>query len=234
MELYGNVSDKKAIAGLLFGMNPKSVITYIANGVVNYGKGLFMLNGKVSNTKMNNKAVLDLSAYTTASKDIIAKINGVTVTTLTTTGVIATDVATLVASIASEVSGVTAVAGADNKITVTSDNDSAVVVELSYDGSDVTSSKVTASSDYAYVGVALFHQDSHIESRGCYPDKESVACLEFGYVWGQLASDETPKDGDTAYVTSEGLFTTSSSNNTQVGKFKSSAEDGLALIDVLK
>ena len=58
MELYGMLSEQKALAGMLFGMNPKSVITYIANGAVNYGMGLFMKDGKVANKKYNNKAVL--------------------------------------------------------------------------------------------------------------------------------------------------------------------------------
>lgn len=233
MELYGNVNDKKAMAGMLFGMNPKSVITYIANGAVNYGLGLFMKDGKVANTKYNNKAVLDLSAYTTASKDIIAVVNGTTVTTLATTGTIADDVNTLVASINNEVDGIIATASS-NKITIESDNDVGVEVTLNYDGSDVTSTKVTASSDYIYVGVAVFHQDSFKDSRGYYIDQQAVACLNDGNIWGVIKSGVSPVDGDTAYVGTDGKFTTSSSGTTQVGKFKSEASDGLALVDISK
>lgn len=233
MELYGMLSEQKALAGMLFGMNPKSVITYIANGAVNYGMGLFMKDGKVANKKYNNKAVLDLSAYTTSGKDIIAVVNGTTVTTLTTTGTIATDVGTLVASINDEVDGITATASS-NEITIESDNDTGVEVTLEYDGSDVTSTKVTASSDYIYVGVAVFHQDSFKDSRGYYIDQQAVACLNDGNIWVKLATGVSPVDGDTAYVGTDGKFTTSSSGTTQVGKFKSEASDGLALVDISK
>lgn len=234
MNLYGFMSDIKALAGMLFGMNPKSVITYSAVESVDYGKGLFMADGGVSNKKNDNKAELDVSAYTTASKDIIATINGTAVTTLTTTGVIATDVATLVASINDEVEGVEATAITGNKILVQSLDGKAVDVKLSYDGSDVTSTKVTASSDFVFVGVALFHQSSFEKSVGYYAEKEAVACLEDGYVWVKLDSDVTPKDGDNAYVTANGVFTTSSSSNTLCGKFKSGVENGLALVNINK
>lgn len=234
MNLYGFLSDVKAIAGMLFGMNPKSIISYMANETVNYGKALFMKDGKVANTKVNNKATVDITAYTTASKNIIITINDVIVTTLVTTGTIATDIATLIASISDEVEGVTAVSDTNNKIIITSDDDKKVDVKLSYDGSDVTSTKVTASSDYVYVGVAVFHQDSHINSRGFYPEGEMVGCLEFGYIWCELATGVNPKDGDNAYATNDGLFTTSSSNTTLVGKFKSGAENNLALVDIIK
>lgn len=234
MNLYGFMSDIKALAGMLFGMNPKSIITYSANENVDYGKALFMKDGKVANKKNNNKAVLDISAYTTASKNIIAKINGVTVTTLVTTGTIADDVATLVDSINDEVEGVIATVGTSNKVNVASEKDGDLTVELSYDGSDVTSSKVTLSTDFIYVGFAVFHQNSFENARGYYVPTEAVNCLEAGYIWAVLATDVTPKDGDIAYVTNNGLVTTSSSGTTQIGKFKSGAEDGLALIDVIK
>lgn len=234
MNLYGFMSDIKALAGMLFGMNPKSVITYSAVECVDYGKGLFMANGGVSNKKNDNKAELDVSTYTAASKDIIATINGTAVTTLTTTGTIATDVVTLVALINDEIEGVTATAITGNKILVQSLDGKAVDVKLSYDGSDVTSTKVTASSDFVFVGVALFHQTSFEKSVGYYAEKEAVACLEDGYVWVKLDSDVTPKDGDTAYVNANGVFTTSSSGNTLCGKFKSGAENGLALVNINK
>lgn len=49
MNLYDNVSDTKALAGMLYGMNPKSVITYPAGAEVAFGKGLFLKDGVVSN-----------------------------------------------------------------------------------------------------------------------------------------------------------------------------------------
>lgn len=51
MELYGFVSDTKAIPGLLYGVNPKSVITYSADGEVEFGLGLFAKDGQVKNEK---------------------------------------------------------------------------------------------------------------------------------------------------------------------------------------
>lgn len=234
MNLYGFVSDVKALAGMLFGMNPKTVITYVANDAVDYGRGLFMKDGKVVDSKLNNKAVIDLSDYTTSGKNIIATINNVVVTTLATTGTIADDVATLVASINDEVPGVTASVITGNKIQVVTDNDLALTVVLSYDGSDVTSSKVALSSELVFVGVSVFHQNSFRDSRGFYVPQEAVACLTDGFIWVKLDDNVEPKDMDSAYVTNEGVFTTESSGNTLVGKFKSGAENGLALIEVAK
>lgn len=56
MNLYGKVSDIKALPGMLYGMNPKSIITYPAGAEIAFGKGLFMdSEGKVSNTKASGK-----------------------------------------------------------------------------------------------------------------------------------------------------------------------------------
>lgn len=58
MNLYDNVSDTKALAGMLYGMNPKSVITYPASAEIAFGKGIFLdSNGKVSTTKSTGKYV---------------------------------------------------------------------------------------------------------------------------------------------------------------------------------
>lgn len=239
MELYGMLSEQKALAGLLHGMNPKTIVSAPAKEEIDFGKGVFLNGDKTAllNGKHTNKATVDLSAYTTASKDIIVTINGTAVTTLTTTGVIATDVATLVADIESDVENVsvTVGTGADaNKLFIASDDDSELKVTLSYDGSDVTSSKVSTSSDAIYAGVSVFHQNSFKDSRGCYIAKEAVNVMEAGYIWGKLATGISPAVGADAYVTKDGEFTTSSSSNTKVGKFKSGAENGLALVDVIK
>lgn len=238
MELYGMLSEQKALAGLLYGMNPKTIVSAPAKEEIDFGKGVFLNGDKTAllNGKHANKATVDLSAYTTASKDIVLVINGVKIEA-TTTGTLADDVAGIVADIESDVENVsvTVGTGADaNKLFLVSDDDSELEVTLSYDGSDVTSSKVSASSDAVYAGVSVFHQNSFKDSRGCYIAKEAVNVMEAGYIWVKLASGVSPAVGADAYVTKDGEFTTSSSGNTKVGTFKSGAESGLALVDIVK
>lgn len=238
MELYGMLSEQKALAGLLYGMNPKTIVSAPAKEEIDFGKGVFLNGDKTAllNGKHANKATVDLSAYTTASKDIVLVINGVKIEA-TTTGTIADDVAGIVADIESDVENVsvTVGTGADaNKLFLVSDDDSELEVTLSYDGSDVTSSKVSASSDAVYAGVSVFHQNSFKNSRGCYIAKEAVNVMEAGYIWVKLASGVSPAVGADAYVTKNGEFTTTSSGNTKVGTFKSGAESGLALVDIVK
>ena len=230
MELYGNLDSEKAMAGLLYGINPKTVVSAIAKEVINYGKAVFFNGAKnaLLNGKHNNKATIDLSAYTTASKDIVLTINGVDVD-VTTSGTIATDVASLVSDINEDVEGVTAVAGTSGdagKIFLTSDDDSELNIKLVYDGADATASKVTETSEAVYAGVSVFHQNAFLNSRGCYIPTEAVAVMEKGYIWVVLASGVTPSVEADAYVTADGTFTTSSSGNTKVGKFKSGKENG--------
>lgn len=238
MELYGMLSEQKALAGLLYGMNPKTIVSAPAKEEIDFGKGVFLNGDKTAllNGKHANKATVDLSAYTTASKDIVLVINGVKIEA-TTTGTIADDVAGIVADIESDVENVsvTVGTGADaNKLFLVSDDDSELEVTLSYDGSDVTSSKVSASSDAVYAGVSVFHQNSFKDSRGCYIAKEAVNVMEAGYIWVKLATGVSPAVGADAYVTKDGEFTTSSSGNTKVGTFKSGAENDLALVDIVK
>lgn len=230
MELYGNLDGEKALAGLLYGINPKTIVSIVAKEVVNFGKAVFLNGAKdaLLNGKHKNKATIDLSAYTTASKDIDITINGVEVS-VTTSGTIATDVASLVSDIADDVEGVTAVAGTSSdagKIFLTSDDDSELDVKVVYDGSDVTASKATLSSDAVYAGVSVFHQNAFLNSRGCYIPTEAVNVMEKGYIWVALASGVTPSVEANAYVNANGEFTTESSGNTLVGKFKSVKENG--------
>lgn len=230
MNLYGNLDAEKAMAGLLYGMNPKTIVSAIAKETINFGKAVFFNGAKnaLLNGKHNNKATIDLSAYTTASKDIALTINGVTVD-VTTSGTIATDIASLISDIADDVEKVTATAGTGanaGKIFLVSDDDSEIEVNLVYDGSDVTESKVTLSSDAVYAGVSVFHQNAFLNSRGCYIATEAVNVMEKGYIWVALANGVSPNVEDDAYVTANGTFTTSSSGNTKVGKFKSVAENG--------
>lgn len=230
MNLYGLLSDEKAMAGLLYGMNPKTIVSVPAGENINFGKGVFFNAEKTAlvSGKHNNKAVIDLSAYTTASKDITLTIKGVEIEA-TTSGTIATDVAAIVSDIADDVEGVTAVAGTGGdagKITVTSDDSADLGVKLVYDGSDVTSSKVTASSDCVYAGVSVFHQNAFLNSRGLYIPTEAVNVMEKGYIYVVLANGVTPAVEANAYVTAAGTFTTESSGNTLVGKFKSGKETG--------
>lgn len=234
MELYGMLSEQKALAGLLYGMNPKTIVSAPAKEEIDFGKGVFLNGDKTAllNGKHANKATVDLSAYTTASKDIVLVINGVKIEA-TTTGTLADDVAGIVADIESDVENVSVTTDA-NKLLLVSDDDSELDVTLSYDGSDVTSSKVSASSDAVYAGVSVFHQNSFKDSRGCYVAKEAVNVMEAGYIWVKLATDVSPAVGADAYVTKDGEFTTSSSGNTKVGTFKSGAESGLALVDIVK
>lgn len=230
MNLYGNLDSEKALAGLLYGINPKTIVSIVAKEVVNFGKAVFLNGAKnaLLNGKHKNKATIDLSAYTTASKDIDITINGVEVS-VTTSGTIATDVASLVSDIADDVEGVTAVAGTSSdagKIFLTSDDDSELDVKVVYDGSDVTASKATLSSDAVYAGVSVFHQNAFLNSRGCYIPTEAVNVMEKGYIWVALASGVTPSVEANAYVNANGEFTTESSGNTLVGKFKSVKENG--------
>ena len=238
MELYGMLSEQKALAGLLYGMNPKTIVSAPAKEEIDFGKGVFLNGDKTAllNGKHANKATVDLSAYATASKDIVLVINGVKIEA-TTTGTLANDVAGIVANIESDVENVSVTVGASadaNKLFLVSDDDSELEVKLSYDGSDVTSSKVSASSDAVYAGVSVFHQNSFKNSRGCYIAKEAVNIMEAGYIWVKLATGVSPAVGADAYVTKDGEFTTSSSGNTKVGTFKSGAENGLALVDIVK
>ncbi len=238
MELYGMLSEQKALAGLLYGMNPKTIVSAPAKEEIDFGKGVFLNGDKTAllNGKHANKATVDLSAYTTASKDIELVINGVKIEA-TTTGTIADDVAGIVEDIESDVENVSVTVGTGsdaNKLFLVSDDDSELEVTLNYDGSDVTSSKVSASSDAVYAGVSVFHQNSFKDSRGCYIAKEAVNVMEAGYIWVKLATGVSPAIGADAYVTKDGEFTTSSSGNTKVGTFKSGAESGLALVDIVK
>lgn len=237
MDLYGNLSDQPAMAGMLYGMNPKTIVSHPAQENINFGKGVFWNKNKngLLNGKHSNVALIDLSAYSTASKDIVLTINGVNITK-TTTGTIADDVAAILADINDDVDGVTATSSA-NKITVKSDDESELTVKLMYDGSDVTDSKVTKSSEATYAGVSVFHQNAFLDSRGYYVPKEAVNVMEKGYIYGVVASGVTPTIEATAYVTKEGTFTTSSSGNTEVGKFKSekvSGADGYIALIVLE
>lgn len=230
MNLYGNLDGEKAMAGLLYGMNPKTIVSIPAKEVINFGKAVFLngLKNALLNGKHNNKATIDLSSYTTASKDIVLTINGVDVE-VTTTATIADDVASLVSDINDDVEGVTAVAGTSGnagKIFLTSDNDSELSIKAVYDGSDVTASKVTETSEAVYAGVSVFHQNAFLDSRGNYIPTEAVNVMEKGYIWVVLASGVTPSPEVNAYVTSDGTFTTESSGNTLVGKFKSGKENG--------
>ena len=238
MELYGMLSEQKALAGLLYGMNPKTIVSAPAKEEIDFGKGVFLNGDKTAllNGKHANKATVDLSAYATASKNIVLVINGVKIEA-TTTGTLANDVAGIVADIESDVENVSVTVGTEtdaNKLFLVSDDDSELEVTLSYDGSDVTSSKVSASSDAVYAGVSVFHQNSFKDSRGCYIAKEAVNIMEAGYIWVKLATGVSPAVGADAYVTKDGEFTTSSSGNTKAGTFKSGAENGLALVDIVK
>jgi hypothetical protein len=237
MELYGMLSEQKALAGLLYGMNPKTIVSAPAKEEIDFGKGVFLNGDKTAllNGKHANKATVDLSAYTQSPGDVVLVINGVRIDDITP-GADANELS-LVNGDNSDVTNVSATVGtgADaNKLFLVSDDDSELEVTLSYDGSDVTSSKVSTSSDAIYAGVSVFHQNSFKDSRGCYIAKEAVNVMEAGYIWVKLATGISPAVSADAYVTKDGEFTTSSSGNTKVGKFKSGAENGLALIDIVK
>lgn len=240
MELYGFLSDIKALAGMLYDANPKDIVSYPALEDIDFGRGIFLSANGVAQKKYTDKAVLDLSAYTTSGKDIIVTVNGVAVTTLTTTGTIDDDIDTLVESINTEIENVIATADKTNdKVTIDAVTPFELDVELSYDGSDVTSSKVTSTSDYKYVGVSVFHQTAFKLTRGIYPKTNPVAVLDMGRIWARVANGATPVIGVDAYVTANGDFTTESSGNTKVGVFQSEKDtsieaDGIALVDIRK
>ena len=44
MNLYGNLAEEKAMAGLLYGMNPKTIVSAPAKENIAFGKAVF-LNG---------------------------------------------------------------------------------------------------------------------------------------------------------------------------------------------
>lgn len=237
MELYGMLSEQKALAGLLYGMNPKTIVSAPAKEEIDFGKGVFLNGDKTAllNGKHANKATVDLSAYTQTSGEVVLVINGVRIDDITP-GADANEVF-LVNGDNSDVENVSATfgTGADaNKLFLVSDDDSELKITLSHDGSDVTSSKVSTSSDAIYAGVSVFHQNSFKDSRGCYIAKEAVNVMEAGYIWVKLATGISPAVDADAYVTKDGEFTTSSSGNTKVGTFKSGAENGLALVDIVK
>lgn len=134
MNLYGNLDAEKAMAGLLYGMNPKTIVTAPAGENINYGKGVFL----------NSNGVL----------------------------------------------------------------------------------KASKGEGTSFAGVSVFHQNAFLDSRGCYIPTESVNVMEKGYIWVVLAASVEPTVEADAYVTADGTFTTESSGNTKVGKFKSGKETG--------
>ena len=44
MNLYGNLDAEKAMAGMLYGANPKTIVSVVGKEKINFGKGVF-LNG---------------------------------------------------------------------------------------------------------------------------------------------------------------------------------------------
>ena len=46
MNFNGNVSDQKAIAGFLYGMNPKTIVTKIANDTIGFGRAVYRGDGE--------------------------------------------------------------------------------------------------------------------------------------------------------------------------------------------
>ena len=64
MNLYGNLLDEAAMAGMLYGMNPKTIVSIPASETINFGKAVFLNAEKTAlvGGKYNNKAVIDLSA----------------------------------------------------------------------------------------------------------------------------------------------------------------------------
>lgn len=143
MNLYGFLSDEKSMAGMLYGMNPKTIVTAPAGENINYGKGVFL----------NSNGVL----------------------------------------------------------------------------------KASKEAGTSFAGVSVFHQNAFLNSRGLYVTTEAVNVMEKGYIYVALAESVEPTVGATAYVTPEGLFTTSADNGEtgdakveydEVGVFKSGKETG--------
>lgn len=55
MNLYGNLEDEKALAGMLYGMNPTTIVSYSALTDLEMGKGVFSVDGKLQNTGNENQ-----------------------------------------------------------------------------------------------------------------------------------------------------------------------------------
>lgn len=144
MKLYGNLEEQKALAGLLYGMNPKTIVSHTAEEEITYGKAVFF-------------------------------------------------------------------------------------------NADKTAVKASKGNDGVYAGVAVFHQNSFMDSRGTYVAQEAVNVMEKGYIWVLLDADAEPAVAGKAYVTADGLFTSVDStgngedkvDNIEVGVFKSVAEAGV-------
>lgn len=229
MKLYGLMAAIAAIAGMLYGMNSKTIITKVATKAVAFGKGCFSYLDYVSDTKIASNATISLDGYSTASKAIRITVNG-EIIDFTTTGTSADDAASIAALINVLPDITSTASGSDIKIN--SDSGAGVFVTMIYDNADVTATKVTATSDYDFIGVSVFHQSSYADSVGRYDKGDAVAVLTKGFIWVKLAEGANPSIGATAYVGSDGLFTESNSGTTQAGVFQSAAENGLALIEL--
>ena len=58
MELYGFLSDIKALAGMLYDANPKDIVSYPALEDIDFGRGIFLSDKGVAQKKYTDKAFL--------------------------------------------------------------------------------------------------------------------------------------------------------------------------------
>lgn len=64
MNLYGLLSDEKAMAGMLYGLNPKTIVSHPAGENINYGKGVFLnSDGVLKASKTNDEIFAGVSVF---------------------------------------------------------------------------------------------------------------------------------------------------------------------------
>ncbi len=235
MNLYGNLVDEKAIAGLLFGVTPKDIVSRSANEEVAFGRGLFASSDKdCTMNKSNNKAVVDLKDVATNEANAKLEINGVSIE-VTFTGTDETENRKAVIDAINSNATLTeeeivASEGTTNtKIVV----ETSLAMNLAINGTvNDTAVTVETSSTQFFAGVSAFTQTSHKDSRGVYSAKDTVNVLEKGKIWVEVKEGVSTADGMKAYVTSDGFFTTESDNNVEVGYFRSNVNNNLALVEI--
>lgn len=55
MNLYGNLENEKALGGMLYGMNPTTIVSHSAKTELEMGKGVFSVDGEFQNTGNENQ-----------------------------------------------------------------------------------------------------------------------------------------------------------------------------------
>lgn len=244
MAAYG--TPDVAIAGLLYGMK-HDVDSAIAQEDIAFGAPVFGFVG--SENKAYNYhteiATDTLSAELVAGDTVAVVINGFTfdITFATTHAAAMTAlIAEINASTDMDALGISAAAGANNKIVVITGPgtlDLVVTSSVTSTGSGTATAAVVLSSARKFLGVAPFIQIGG-KDFGAGTSKweafQSVNIVTEGMLW--VLAESTVADKDPAYAVSLGAgtvgkFTDVSSSNYDIGAFfRSNVTGGLALLEV--